>query len=217
MGSRAFSRWVVTARGRRPGSSRASRPRRGTRPTTRFRNRWGQLTRAAPSSTSISRPRVRTEGGAPRLSPWPGAQEHASGRLMMPGSGRPPNEPRDDRIPWGRAVSRRQFLAGASAGGAMLVLSGVPGVAAATRRASAVSPRDSVVLLWNEAFLQGVRESKLGPPMVARALAIVHTCMYDAWAAYDRQAIGTSSSGSLRRPARERTLANRVQAISFAA
>ncbi len=136
---------------------------------------------------------------------------------MTPGSGRPPNEARGDRIPWGRAVSRRQFLAGASAGGAMLVLSGVPGVAAATRRASAVSPRDSVVLLWNEAFLQGVRESKLGPPMVARALAIVHTCMYDAWAAYDHKAVGTSSSGSLRRPARERTLANRERAISFAA
>ncbi|TMD49848.1 MAG: hypothetical protein E6I86_02605 [Chloroflexi bacterium] len=34
---------------------------------------------------------------------------------------------------------------------------------------------DSVVVLWNEAALQGVRDSKLGPPMVARALAIVHT------------------------------------------
>ena len=27
--------------------------------------------------------------------------------------------------------------------------------------------------------------------MVARALAIVHTCMYDAWAAYDDRARGT--------------------------
>jgi hypothetical protein len=135
---------------------------------------------------------------------------------MKPESERPPDDAGVDRIPWSRAVSRRQFLTGASAGGALLVLSGVPGVAAASRRALATSPRDSVVLLWNEAFLQAVRESKLGPPMVARALSIVHTCIYDAWAAYDRKAVGTQLGGSLRRPPNERTLSNRMQAISFA-
>jgi hypothetical protein len=71
--------------------------------------------------------------------------------------------------------------------------------------------------LWNEAFLQGVRDSKLGPPMVARALATAHTCIYDAWAAYDHKALGTRLGGSLRRPHTERTLSNRVHAISFAA
>ena len=76
---------------------------------------------------------------------------------------------------------------------------------------------DSVVLLWNEAALQGVRDSRLGPPMVARALAIVHTCIYDAWAAYDHRAVGTRFGGALRRPRRERTLANINMAISFAA
>jgi hypothetical protein len=50
-----------------------------------------------------------------------------------------------------------------------------------------VQPGDSVAIQWNEAFLQGVRDSKLGPPMVARALAIGHTCIYDAWAAYDHR------------------------------
>ena len=53
--------------------------------------------------------------------------------------------------------------------------------------------------------------------MVARALAIAHTCIYDAWAAYDNKAVGTRLGASLRRPARERTLANTNQAISFAA
>jgi hypothetical protein len=53
--------------------------------------------------------------------------------------------------------------------------------------------------------------------MAARALAIVHTCMYDAWAAYDEHAIGTQVAGALRRPASERTLANKEQAISYAA
>jgi len=76
---------------------------------------------------------------------------------------------------------------------------------------------DSVVLRWNEAALQGVRDSKLGPPMVARALAIVHTAIFDAWAAYDHRAVGTRLGGSLRRPPPERTLANMNAAISFAA
>jgi hypothetical protein len=53
--------------------------------------------------------------------------------------------------------------------------------------------------------------------MVARALAVVHTCMYDAWAAYDDRAVGTQLSGALRRQAAERTLANKEEAISYAA
>jgi uncharacterized protein DUF6851/vanadium-dependent haloperoxidase-like protein len=72
-------------------------------------------------------------------------------------------------------------------------------------------------LQWDTAVLQGIRDSKLGAPIVARALAIVHTCMYDAWAAYDERAVGTQLSGALRRPLSERTEANEEQAISYAA
>jgi hypothetical protein len=75
----------------------------------------------------------------------------------------------------------------------------------------------SVVIQWNNAALQGVRDSKLGPPMVARALAIVHTCIYDAWAAYDRHALGTQLGGSLRQPPYQRRIFNKNKAISFAA
>ncbi len=75
----------------------------------------------------------------------------------------------------------------------------------------------NVVVQWNQAALQGVRDSKLGPPMVARALAIVHTCIYDAWAAYDKRALGTQLGDSLRRPRSERTQANKSEAISVAA
>jgi membrane-associated phospholipid phosphatase len=75
----------------------------------------------------------------------------------------------------------------------------------------------NVVIQWNKAALQGVRDSKLGPPMVARALAIVHTCAYDAWAAYDDNAIGTQLGGRLRRTEAERTIENKNEAISFAA
>ena len=74
----------------------------------------------------------------------------------------------------------------------------------------------NVLIQWNQAALQGVRDSTLGPPMVARALAIVHTCAYDAWAAYDARALGTQFGGGLRRPRSERSLANKNEALSFA-
>src|SRR5260221_7908734 len=79
------------------------------------------------------------------------------------------------------------------------------------------SASDNVVVRWNAAALQGVRDSRIGPPMVARALAVVHTCIFDAWAAYDKKAVGTHFGDELRRPTRERTLANKNEAISFAA
>src|SRR5438128_6786312 len=76
---------------------------------------------------------------------------------------------------------------------------------------------DNVAIQWDNVALQAIRVAKLGPPIVARALAIVHTAMYDAWAAYDDQAVGTRLGGSLRRPGSERTFANKAEAVSFAA
>ena len=113
--------------------------------------------------------------------------------------------------PPAQTLSRRQLLVAAGAGAASLAF---PKLASSAR---SFPLGDSVVLQWNEAFLQGVRNSRLGPPMVARALAIAHTSIYDAWAAYDNRAVGTRLGGSLRRPARERTVENTNQAISFAA
>jgi len=55
------------------------------------------------------------------------------------------------------------------------------------------------------------------PTVVARALAVVHTATYDAWAAYDATAVGTRLGGSLRRPPEERTAAYKSKAISYAA
>src|SRR6185437_13170758 len=68
----------------------------------------------------------------------------------------------------------------------------------ACARLAIAEPEPNTVVLWNQAALQAVRDGTLGPPMVARALAIMHTCMYDAWAAYDEKAIGTQLGGSLR-------------------
>jgi hypothetical protein len=77
-------------------------------------------------------------------------------------------------------ISRRQFLAAAGASGALLLRPGLPETASAARRIGSTRPGDSIVVSWNEAFLAGVRGSTLGPPMVTRALAIGHTCIYDA-------------------------------------
>jgi hypothetical protein len=74
----------------------------------------------------------------------------------------------------------------------------VAAVAMCPRLAGAHEVTPSIVIRWNQAALQAVRDSTLGPPMVARALAIVHTCIYDAWAAYDKNALGTQWGGGLR-------------------
>jgi len=76
---------------------------------------------------------------------------------------------------------------------------------------------DNAVLRWGEQTLSAIRALKTGPTINARALAIVHTAMYDAWAAYDPVAVGTRLGGSLRRPPAERTDAYKSQAISYAA
>jgi len=80
-----------------------------------------------------------------------------------------------------------------------------------------VQAGESVVSKWDKAALAAVRATRLGPPVVARALAITHTAMFDAWAAYDAVAVGTRLGGSLRRPPGERSQENKERAVSFAA
>src|SRR5947208_8627105 len=76
---------------------------------------------------------------------------------------------------------------------------------------------DNVVFQWNEATLDAIRNTKSAPPIAARAFAITHTAMFDAWAAFDPVAKGTRLGSSLRRPEVERTAANKEKATSFAA
>ena len=119
--------------------------------------------------------------------------------------------------PWERSMSRRELMGAAAAGGALLMLPACGRSAPVSRQAPTPSGGDTIVVRWNRALLQGVRDSKIGPPMVARSLAVAHTCMYDAWAAYDARALGTRMGGALRRPPSERTMANKEKAVSFAA
>jgi hypothetical protein len=83
--------------------------------------------------------------------------------------------------------------------------------------AQAGDKNPSIVIAWNTAALQGLRDSTIRPPMVARALAIVHTCIYDAWAAYDEHAMSTQLGDQLKQPAFRRRIFNQNEAISFAA
>jgi hypothetical protein len=77
---------------------------------------------------------------------------------------------------------------------------------------------DSVILKWDEQLLSTIRAhpAQTGPTISARALGVLHTATYDAWAAYDPTAKGTRPDG----PAQQTSgnnLANKEAAISYAA
>ena len=76
---------------------------------------------------------------------------------------------------------------------------------------------DNAVILWDDAALQAVRRTPPGPTVVSRALAVLHTSMFDAWAAYDAMAVPTVVQRGWRRPAAEWTAATKSEAVSFAA
>lgn len=110
-------------------------------------------------------------------------------------------------------MKKREFLRV----GAMLgVSAALPGCGGGSDPAP-VAPQPKVVVMWNQAALAAVRVVKPGPPMVARSLAIIHTAMYDAWAAYDAVALGTRLRSALRQPEAERFDANKTKAMCYAA
>lgn len=85
----------------------------------------------------------------------------------------------------------------------------------------------NLIVQWNEIALMAIRglgravpdeaqRRRGGPPQVARSLGIIYTCIYDAWSAYDPIADAVHSTVA-RRPAPQRTEANRRKAISQAA
>lgn len=100
---------------------------------------------------------------------------------------------------------------------ALLTLFASRGALANPEPAPANDRPDTVVAQWSGATLQAIRDTKPAPTVVARALAIVHTAIYDAWAAYDGRAIGTELGDSLRQVPARRTPANKREAVSFAA
>ncbi|WP_156328280.1 DUF6851 domain-containing protein [Massilia sp. WF1] len=73
------------------------------------------------------------------------------------------------------------------------------------------------VLGWNRLALQALRRAQPSPPMAARALALLHTYMYNAWAAYDDDARQTVHGVAVRLPRAERSAASKASAMSHAA
>jgi hypothetical protein len=80
--------------------------------------------------------------------------------------------------------------------------------------------RPSPAYDWLEVVLEAtareVDRHGARPTIISRTVAIPLTAMYDAWAAYDAKAVGTRLGGKLRRPAAERTAANKHRAIAHA-
>ena len=118
-------------------------------------------------------------------------------------------------------MDRRTFIrigTGAAVGG---MFSACGGGNAPTPQPAPAPPPDALrkrtVIEWNDTALQAIRAQRPAAPLAARSLAVAHTAMYDAWAAYDGAALGTRYRSTLRRPGTERTAQNKAVAISFAA
>jgi hypothetical protein len=78
---------------------------------------------------------------------------------------------------------------------------------------------DNAILKWDEELLQTIRAypAQTGPTVTSRALGVLHTATFDAWAAYDATAVPTMANGNTRQAVGERTPANKTTAISWAA
>jgi hypothetical protein len=79
---------------------------------------------------------------------------------------------------------------------------------------------DNVILTWNDQLLNTIRANPgpTGPTITARALGVLNTAMYDAWAAYDSKAKGTRPDGPAQQiNADDNTVENKSKAISYAA
>ncbi len=70
---------------------------------------------------------------------------------------------------------------------------------------------------WNDAAVSAIKATSAAPTVGSRALFIVHSAMYDAWAAYDAKALGSMPGTPPRQPASTATLLNKTTAISYAA
>lgn len=112
-------------------------------------------------------------------------------------------------------MRRRGFLrlgSGEAIGGAAAACGALPAPIAIP-----IAPHAGTVRGWNQLALRALRETQSGPSASAHALALLHTCMYNAWAAYDADARQTMHGRAVRLPRAERSAASKAGAISHAA
>ena len=75
----------------------------------------------------------------------------------------------------------------------------------------------TVSVQWDRVVQKAVINTRVGPTIAARAYAIMHTAMFNAWSAYSLEAISSQTGDDLQRPLSEFTNANKIEAMSFAA
>ncbi|QYF92505.1 vanadium-dependent haloperoxidase [Massilia sp. PAMC28688] len=122
-------------------------------------------------------------------------------------------------------MERRTFLrftTGAAISGALAACGGGGGTSAGARApaphpAAPPPPASRVTVSWNNVALSATRTAAMPPTVASRVLAIVHTAIFNAWAAYDPVALSTRHGAAMRRPAAEHTLPYQVMALSYAA
>lgn len=78
-------------------------------------------------------------------------------------------------------------------------------------------PSPTISVKWDQAVQKAVINTAPGPTIASRAYGILHTAMFDAWAAYDLGAVATQLGDALQRPLSENTEVNKTEAMSFAA
>ena len=78
-------------------------------------------------------------------------------------------------------------------------------------------PSPTISVLWDRAVQKAVIKTAPGPTIASRAYSMLHTAIFDAWAAYDLTAVGTQLGDDLQRPEIEVTEDNKQEAVSYAA
>ena len=74
-----------------------------------------------------------------------------------------------------------------------------------------------LALQWNQLVLEAIKLTKTAPPLAARAIAMVHTAMYDAWSVYDERSISTATALLIKMHEKHCSKENRRKAFSYAA
>ncbi|NQX43270.1 PAP2 superfamily protein [Pedobacter steynii] len=74
-----------------------------------------------------------------------------------------------------------------------------------------------LALQWNQLILDAIKFTKTSPPLAARALAMAHTAMYDAWSVFDKCAISTTTAKYIKMADQECVKENTRKAFSYAA
>ncbi len=102
----------------------------------------------------------------------------------------PDHETRSNRDPAQTSISRRTILK--TGLGVAVAATGIGtwlGLHADSTHALFLT--ENAAIQWDKAVLQAIRNVGMGATVASRAIAITHTCMYDAWATYDAVAVPT--------------------------